>query len=63
MADIINVLFYIDLVTGYIILSVVYLILSVINMITFYQIDCIKRLCEEVYSLAIDLYMLADNNE
>lgn len=63
MVDIIKTLFYISLVTGYLILSFIYLILSVINMITFYQIDCIKRLCEEVYSLAIDLYMLADNNE
>lgn len=63
MAKIINALFYISLVTGYIILSVVYLILSVINIITFYQIDCIKGLCEEVYDFAIDLYNLADNNE
>ena len=63
MAEITKVLFYISLVTGYIILSVIYFILSVINMITLYQIDCIKRLCEEVYDFAIDLYDLADNNE
>lgn len=63
MADITNALFYISLVTGYLILSFVYLIISVINMITLYQIDCIKRLCEEVHDFAIDLYTLADNNE
>lgn len=63
MVEIVKALFYISLVIGYIVLSVVYLIFSVINMITFYQIDHIKRLCEEVHDFAIDLYELSDNNE
>jgi len=63
MAEIIKTLFHIDLVTGYLILSFIYLILSSLNIITLYQIDHIKRLCEEVHDFAIDLYNLADNNE
>ena len=63
MGEIIKTLFYIDLVTGYIILSLIYLILLILNAITFYQIDHIKSLCEEVHDFAIDLYNLADNNE
>lgn len=63
MVDIIKTLFYISLATGYLILSFIYLILSALNIITLYQIDHIKRLCEEVHDFAIDLYGLSDNNE
>lgn len=63
MAEIIKTLFYISLVTGYLILSFIYLILSALNIITLYQIDYIKRLCEEVHDFAIDLYGLSDSNE
>lgn len=63
MVEIIKTLFYIDLVTGYIILSFIYLILLILNAITLYQIDYIKRLCEEVHDFAIDLYNLSDSNE
>ena len=63
MVDIIKTLFYISLVTGYLILSFIYLILSALNIITLYQIYHIKRLCEEVHDFAIDLYGLSDSNE